>query len=72
MIQDNTKRLKNAQKTTKLMERSSFFSLSSIYRRFIPMFRNIDAPLNKILQKNTPDSFELDDDQLEAFRKFID
>lgn len=70
--QVNTKSLRNAQTPTKKTELQSFLGLCDVYRRFTPLFTEIAAPLNKILQKNTPESFELDNAQLQVFQKFID
>ena len=68
----NTKSLKEAKPPTTKSELRSFLGLSNVYRRFIKKFAVLAYPLNQLLRKNSPDTFELNDEQLKAFRTFID
>lgn len=50
---------------------SLFLGLYNVYRRFIDNFIGIAHPLNNLLKKRTPDKFQLDDDQKDAFQPHI-
>ena len=68
----NTKSLKEAKPPTTKSELRSFLGLCNVYKRFIENFAVLAHPLNQLLRKNSPDTFELNDEQLKAFRTFID
>ena len=46
--------------------------MCNVYRRFIAAFTNWARPLNKLQKKGEPDQFELDEEHLESFKKFVD
>ena len=46
--------------------------MCNVYRRLIQNFAVFAHPLNQLLRKNSPDTFELNDEQLKAFRTFSD
>ena len=68
----NTKSLRDAQPPTNKSQIRSFLGLCNVYRRFIKNFAVLAFPLNQLLRKNTPDSFELNEEQMKSFHKFID
>ena len=68
----NTESLRQAVPPTNKSELRSFLGLCNVYRRFIPGITNIAQPLNNLLKKDQPDSFECNEDQLTSFRKLID
>ena len=48
----------------------SFLGLCNVFRRFVPNFARVAAPLNLMLQKGQPDKFdELTDEQKAAFNE---
>ena len=68
----NTKSLRGAKPATTKTELRSFLGLCNVYRRFIKNFSMTAHPLNALLTKGSPDKFELNGDQLAAFKTFID
>ncbi len=70
--QANTKSLRDARPPTSKTQLRSFLGLVNVYRRFIEDFAKVAGPLNELLKKGAPDKFELNEAQLEAFRKLID
>lgn len=68
-----TKALKEAEQPRNKQELRSFLGLCNVYRRFVPGYTNISAPLNKLLKADSPDTIaDLDEDQETAFRRLID
>lgn len=70
--QANAKSLREALPPTTRTQLRSFLGLVNVYRRFIPKFSTVAGPLNALLKKDAPLNFELDEDQLKAFRTLID
>ena len=70
--QANTESLRKAQPPTNRSELRSFLGFCNVYRRFIKDFTRLAGPINKLLKKNSPDQFILDEEQLKAFRALID
>ena len=68
----NTRSLRDARPPTTKTQLRSFLGLVNVYRRFIEDFAKVSGPLNELLKKGAPDKFELNEAQLEAFRKLID
>ncbi len=68
----NTKSLKEALPPTSKTELRSFLGLCNVYRRFIKDFTKTAHPLNQLLKKNSPDKFQLDEEQVESFRQLVD
>lgn len=67
----NVELLHQAQPPTNKTQLRSFLGLCNVYRRFIDDFAKLAHPLNKLLKKGAPDSFQLDDTQREAFQALI-
>ena len=67
-----TASLRDAKPPSSKTELRSFLGMCNVYRRFIAEFTNWARPLNKLLKKGEPDQFELDEEQLESFKKFVD
>jgi transposase InsO family protein len=64
----NTEALKHAKAPTTLTELRSFLGLCNVYRRFVPSFARIAAPLNALLRKGESRSeFAFTELQHEAF-----
>ena len=70
--QVNKQSLRQAKPPTTKSELRAFLGLCNVYTRFIDNFTNVATPLNFLLKKNSPDKFELDEDQVESFRSLID
>ena len=68
----NTKSLKESLPPTSKTELRSFLGLCNVYRRFISDFTKKAYQLNQLLRKNSPDRFNLTDDQVQSFRQLID
>ena len=67
----NTKSLHDARPPTTKTEIHSFLGLCNIYRQFIHNFAWKAHSLNELLNKGSPEKFELNKDQLEVFQAFI-
>ena len=68
----HTASLRDAKPPTTKTELRSFLGLFNVYRRFVKDFTGLAHPLNKLLQKGSPDKFELDAEQLASFHSFIE
>ena len=69
----NTEALKTAQPPSTQSELRSFLGLCNVYRRFVPGFAKVAAPLNALLRKGTPPKLDpLTGDQLQAFETLRD
>ena len=68
----HTKSLRDAKPSTNRTGLRSFLGLCNVYRRFIENFTKIAGPLNKLLRKGQPETFELDEEQIEAFSTLIE
>ena len=68
----NTQSLRQAGPPTTRTGLKSFLGLCNVYRKFIRNFSKTAGPLNELLKKNSPDKFELNEKQIEAFRTLID
>jgi hypothetical protein len=66
----NTSALKTSKFPTTQSELRSFLGLCNVYRRFVPGFANIAAPLNEFLRKGErPQLGELSLEQKDAFER---
>ena len=64
----NLKALEEAKYPTNQTVVRSFLGMCNVYRRFVPNFSRIAAPLNKKLRKGEPTNFEvLNDEEYDAF-----
>lgn len=61
--------VQRARPPTTQTELRSFLGLCNVYRRFVPSFARIAAPLNRNLMKDTPKSFELNEEQIESYEQ---
>jgi hypothetical protein len=69
----NTRALKTAKPPTTQTELRSFLGLCNVYRRFVPGFAKVAAPLNALLRKGeSPQLGELTATQLQAFESLRD
>ena len=62
-----TEGLKHCLPPTNQTELRSFLGMCNVYRRFVPNFARIAAPLSVRTGKNQPSEFQLDEAGLEAF-----
>lgn len=76
----NPERLKSTTHTRKASKMAPHYQrfsatflpgLHNVYRRFIPYFKGIAHPLNKLRRKWATQKFQLDEEQLESFNTFI-
>lgn len=63
----HTKPLRDEKPQTNRSAVRSFWGLCNIYRRFIEKFTGIDHPPNKLLRNGSPETFEVDEEQLKSF-----
>ncbi len=70
--QANTKSLREALPPSTRTQLRSFLGLVNVYRRFIPNFSTVAGPLNELLKKDAPTTFELVENQQQAFQTLID
>ena len=67
------KSLKEAKHPTTQTELPSFLGLCNVYRRFVPKFADVAAPLNHLLRKGQPVKLEpLADVEASAFSSLVD
>lgn len=71
-VKTNLESLRQAQSPTKTVQRRSFLWLCNAYRRSFDNFSIIAHPLNKVLKKGTPNSFQHGHEHREVFDTFID
>lgn len=72
MDKNNVESLGNAKPPKNKIQLISLLGLWNVYWWFIDDFIGIAHPLNKIIKKGTPDDFELDEEQKQAFNNVID
>ncbi len=69
----NTRALQEAEHPQNQTELRSFLGLCNVYRRFVPRFASVAAPLNELLKKHQPVEIDtLNPEQTEAFRTLKD
>lgn len=68
----NTKSLRDAKPTMAKTEMRYFLGLCNFYRRFIENFSMTAQRFNELFTKGAPEKLELNDNQSNAFRTFID
>ena len=67
----NIASLRDENPPTTQTELRSFLGLYNVYRRFIEQFSKFAHPLNQVLKK-IPDKFELNEEQTNSFKTFIE
>ena len=68
VAEKNTESLRNAKLPRTQTELRSFLGLCNVYRRFVPRFATLAAPLNRYLTKGQPPILgQLTDDAVDAF-----
>ncbi len=68
LAEKNTRALQEAKHPQNQTELRSFLGLCNVYRRFVPRFASLAAPLNELLKKHQPvDIDTLNPEQAEAF-----
>ena len=68
VAQKNTQALREAKEPRTQTDLKSFLGLCNVYRRFVPRFEAIAAPLTALIRKETPFALpELTAEQLQAF-----
>lgn len=70
--QANTASLREALPPKNKSELRSFLGLCNVYRRFVRNFSKVAGPLNELITKGSPDSFELREKQTESFKELIE
>ena len=67
----NVSSLLQAKPPTNKTQVRSFLGLCNVYWQFIDKFTSRANPLNQLLKKGEPESFDLNDEQLESFNNLI-
>lgn len=67
----NFQSLIQAKPPTNKKQMKSFLGLSNAYQRFIEVLNRIGYELNKLLKKGSPDTFQSDDEQKDAFTALL-
>ena len=67
----NTDAIRRARPPTNITELRSFLGMCNVYRRFVPNFARVAAPLTRLTGKGMPQEFEtLTDEEFEALKKW--